>query len=570
MVADLDKFGKENRLSHLAAWKKSEWVTDHDLDIIGQTLGITGQYLLIGNQAVGFQQMADSITPFQKDLIRYHIRSMFNPSTISTEMADQIRLLKQEIDIYTDLLAIINQSDLSIKLTRIDEIKLRVDGAMADNIKSLAKVIPKVLTKRKKQSAISPIEKTIENELVEKQFKITSEFNAILKTIDFQPEQIQSYIGSLVTKGYGDNLYGLYGLYQAIDIDKEAILPETRDMHFIINTGAREKFDTKTRIYSNEGSHYVRATLHIDKGDPLKARFDYDDSNGDAPRDQLVEDITGIFPNGFQVNHNKKKIQFDSISCGKYAMMSLHKKLNVVQREVGDQASSNPRQQLPARHSDHYIKKFDRAPSLSSTTEKVTSRPSVSPFKYSKTDDRLTTDLNYPNTNLYKTTDLYKTHDQDKSAIRVSKEITSTKQSDVKESEAITNQIVTNIKSAKDQLKSRPNIRSSSDQDINNFIMQVITFAQEYGGVGNAGADKWKDFQSKNTIVTAFSFDDAKQFSFHYQNAAQISGIYTGREADLRTDKIIGARLKRIPKELNQQIGQDLGSTISSSFVGKR
>ena len=46
-----------------------------------------------------------------------------------------------------------------------------------------------------------------------------------------------------------------------------------------------------------------------------------------------------------------------------------------------------------------------------------------------------------------------------------------------------------------------------------------------------------------------------------YQNVAKESGIYTGREANLRTDaklQDLGARLKRIPEDMNQEIQESL------------
>jgi hypothetical protein len=179
-------------------------------------------------------------------------------------------------------------------------------------------------------------------------------------------------------------------------------------------------------------------------------------------------------------------------------------------------------------------------------------------------------------TDLYDKTDLYKTvssdpKTKDKSAIRVDQEnpfhqgkITS---------ERITNQIVTNVQSAKDELikkfqtkpeelnKFVPKVIEFDPAELNKFVLKVIEFAQANDGVGNAGKDKWDGFCKGENLPknNLYSFENAKDFSFHYQQKAKESGIYTGREENLKqTGGKIGARLKRIPAEMNEQILESL------------
>ncbi|MBT4879033.1 MAG: hypothetical protein HON42_04365, partial [Alphaproteobacteria bacterium] len=112
--------------------------------------------------------------------------------------------------------------------------------------------------------------------------------------------------------------------------------------------------------------------------------------------------------------------------------------------------------------------------------------------------------------------------------------------------ENLQDKILENINSAMKKLERKAGL--------NKFVPIVIRFAQEAGGVGNAGGEQWNGFieRSENNIPEGFSFLDAKKFSYHYQEAAKKSGIYTGRTESLKnTAEPIGARLKRIPEELN-------------------
>ena len=163
-------------------------------------------------------------------------------------------------------------------------------------------------------------------------------------------------------------------------------------------------------------------------------------------------------------------------------------------------------------------------------------------------------------TDLYDKTDLYKTvssdpKTKDKSAIRVDQENPS-HQGKIT-SERITNQIVKNVQSAKAELIKNIRIKT---EGLNNFVIKVIEFAQANDGVGNAGQAKWEDFCTTESLSgDLYSFENAQVFSYHYQQKAQASGIYTGREENLKqTGGKIGARLKRIPAEMNEQILESL------------
>jgi hypothetical protein len=106
-------------------------------------------------------------------------------------------------------------------------------------------------------------------------------------------------------------------------------------------------------------------------------------------------------------------------------------------------------------------------------------------------------------------------------------------------------------------LKSALAETASSDlkkQQINpeEFMSVVIEFAQANNGVGNAPKKAVDDFCRE---YGSGIYELAKSFSASYQKHARVNGLYTGREdgdngALLRRDKEVGARLKRIPKEL--------------------
>jgi hypothetical protein len=139
-------------------------------------------------------------------------------------------------------------------------------------------------------------------------------------------------------------------------------------------------------------------------------------------------------------------------------------------------------------------------------------------------------------------------------------------------SERITNQIVTNVQSAKAELiqkfQNDPaelnnfvlKVIETKPEELNKFVLKVIEFAQANDGVGNAGKDKWDGFCTTESLSgDLYSFGNAQVFSYHYQQKAQASGIYTGREENLKqTGGKIGARLKRIPAEMNEQILESL------------
>jgi len=154
----------------------------------------------------------------------------------------------------------------------------------------------------------------------------------------------------------------------------------------------------------------------------------------------------------------------------------------------------------------------------------------------------------------------------DKSAMRVSKTLIEGFDSynDQEKSSAIIDKILENIHKAKAKLG--PSHKGKDSKVINDFVMKVIEFAQKEGGVGNAGEDKWHDF-TRTKQVLGFTFDDAKQFSYHYQQAAKASAVYTGRKENLKTGPAVGARLKRIPEDLNEFIKDGLESSSMTSSL---
>jgi uncharacterized protein YukE len=110
------------------------------------------------------------------------------------------------------------------------------------------------------------------------------------------------------------------------------------------------------------------------------------------------------------------------------------------------------------------------------------------------------------------------------------------------------------------------------NQDIDKqlFAKTVIEFAQTYDGVGNAkdqsdksktSADLWDAFcLSKQCREFRDSFGLATKFSYEYQKAAAKAGYLTGRDGEESTVKNVGARLKRIPEEFNDDIIEKITS----------
>ncbi|MBT4922213.1 MAG: J domain-containing protein [Rickettsiales bacterium] len=151
---------------------------------------------------------------------------------------------------------------------------------------------------------------------------------------------------------------------------------------------------------------------------------------------------------------------------------------------------------------------------------------------------------------------------QSKSAIRIDTgDVKARSWSDPITDEKITKQIVANIQTAKATITT-----TLGDGQLNQFVMHVIKFAQENGGVGNTSPKTWEDYcKDKGDESELYSFKNATQFSSEYQIAARESGIYTGREEGLRLDKDvkdIGARLKRIPEAMNNEIESVLNPAL--------
>jgi hypothetical protein len=143
-------------------------------------------------------------------------------------------------------------------------------------------------------------------------------------------------------------------------------------------------------------------------------------------------------------------------------------------------------------------------------------------------------------------TTLYKLNDNPTSAIRV----TNSSQDQKWAGGEIEGKIAQNLSIAIEQTK-----KKFSDTKLfgdNDFVKCVINFAQQNGGVGSTSQQVWNAFVANNTYEVQ-DFAVAKEFSYQYQKASKASNIYTGRQdADdgkALKSEIIGARLKRIPKE---------------------
>ena len=119
----------------------------------------------------------------------------------------------------------------------------------------------------------------------------------------------------------------------------------------------------------------------------------------------------------------------------------------------------------------------------------------------------------------------------------------------------IVTRIFDNIK-AKAQLVNK---HIDKPQDINDFIMRVIEFAQQEGGLEMVKLNGMI-LQEKNWFQKDLHWMMLSSFHFIIQVAKE-SGVYTGREENLKTGPAIGARLKRIPEDLNQFIKAELESS---------
>lgn len=492
---NLSSFISENHLSS-PIWYQRQWLTDQDLDILAIEMGLSGKYVLIGNQTSDFQQMASSVKPCQVQIIEDHIRTRINSISVSSELKKTIDNLKTDIEFHTTNVA-------------------------------------------KKNIAIE--------DLFRKQLSIIGEYQKILKLLGFDHKNIESYINALLEPHpdpyYQGKIYKIQSLKTSIDIDIRD--KPAKHHHFLINTGAVENL----RTYSNAGNHWVRATISFDEDDPLKAHLDYDDSFGCAPSEPLFDETKKLFPHGLNKTYSKRRIQNDGHNCGKYAMMSLFKKCQVIEGHIEQtyvQGDSKGNEPLAAIHRPRTALRPQERPN-----------PNLN-FEFRKGDVAL--NPVYNDTYLATPKRSYSALDPkaDESAMRVNSSLI--KDSSLTDASLlIVTRIFDNINKAKAQLVNKHIDKTS--QDIDDFIMRVIEFAQQEGGVGNAGEAKWNDFTRKKPVPEGFTFDDAKRFSFHYQQVAKESGVYTGREENLKTGPAIGARLKRIPEDLNQFIKAALESS---------
>jgi hypothetical protein len=171
---------------------------------------------------------------------------------------------------------------------------------------------------------------------------------------------------------------------------------------------------------------------------------------------------------------------------------------------------------------------------------------------------------------------------QNKSAIRIDESSMEKTWTGAITDRLIVNKIVQNIDKAKSAIIKQVGVTSA--EKLNKFVLHVIEFAQTYDGVGNAkpragitgenglsSQQLWEGFCAQQGLEASdldglYSFKNATEFSRQYQIAAKASGIYTGREENLREDKDItqiGARLKRIPKDMNDEIQLELQQLLS-------
>ncbi|MDC0857145.1 hypothetical protein OAP83_00350 [Rickettsiales bacterium] len=143
-----------------------------------------------------------------------------------------------------------------------------------------------------------------------------------------------------------------------------------------------------------------------------------------------------------------------------------------------------------------------------------------------------------------KDTDLYSYNGTTKHDLRIAK-----KESDGSyENNEIIRLIAKNLNAAFEKISCKSQIPNKKV-----FIQEVIEFAQKHDGVGNANSYK-HDLSN---------FEAAKEFSYHYQKLSQEKGFYTGRESNF---KEVGARLKRIPPEINDQLLGSISCGLSKGF----
>ncbi len=111
------------------------------------------------------------------------------------------------------------------------------------------------------------------------------------------------------------------------------------------------------------------------------------------------------------------------------------------------------------------------------------------------------------------------------------------------------------------------------------FVQYVMEFARRYNGVANATQcdnkkqnlspqELWKEFYNEklndeeinNYIQSPIlkQFNIAKNLSAAFQRVSCSNKVYSGREDNLRTDKQIGMRLKRIPQTILHKIKPEL------------
>lgn len=155
---------------------------------------------------------------------------------------------------------------------------------------------------------------------------------------------------------------------------------------------------------------------------------------------------------------------------------------------------------------------------------------------------------------IYNKTTVYKYNKNEISAIRIDKK------NKLNSERLIVKQIAKNITTAiqKTKEKLEHTCKTYDKTLLNNcqFLKLVIEFAITHDGMSRATQDMWENFikyhESNNKNIKSDAFKNnlllAKTISAMYQKVSLKKGFFTGRTKQLRTDKKIGSRLKRIPE----------------------
>lgn len=136
------------------------------------------------------------------------------------------------------------------------------------------------------------------------------------------PQEIaEKYVQSLV-KDNGTDGFFVGDLASAIGSEQEA---PNYIMHLAINLGAHQYIvqDSQAIVaqHTDEGNHWVQATIRFDQRDPFKVDIIYRDPLGKPPHDDFLHDFRN--QNEVRIMHTTDKDQNDAYNCSRYTAMYL-------------------------------------------------------------------------------------------------------------------------------------------------------------------------------------------------------------------------------------------------------